>query len=87
MYPAKESTAIERFELVINGIQLGDGHGEIIDPLAFSAADHGQAGLAHALNVGMPPASSFSLNLDRLAMLLLNVADIRDVIVFPQTSA
>lgn len=77
------SERIERFELVINGITLASGCREENDPACAAPNGVPRSGAARVLMLGMPPATSFTLHLDRVAMLLLNAADIRDVIVFP----
>ncbi|MBL8132586.1 MAG: hypothetical protein JNL42_12070 [Anaerolineae bacterium] len=81
------SERIERFELVINGILFASGCREENDPACIAPNGVPRNGAARALMLGMPPATSFTLHLDRVGMLLLSAADIRDVIAFPDPAA
>ena len=89
----------ERFELYLGGCEIANGFAELNDPeeqdRVFRAqAAQAQAGDAEAmrydedyiaaLRYGMPPAAGAGIGIDRLAMLLLGCASIRDVILFPQ---
>src|SRR5205809_645875 len=93
---AKENAAdpslVDVYELIINGTEISPGYTELNDPDAQRRRLYEQAGeetqkideeFLLALEHGMPPAGSFGLGIDRLAMLLTGAESIRDVILFP----
>jgi len=87
----------ERFELIIQGIEIANAYTELNDPdlqeqlfrtqLAGQKEEDSMAKMDHdfirALRHGMPPAGGLGLGIDRLVMLLTNSSSIRDVILFP----
>ena len=87
----------ERFELFVHGMELANAYTELNDPLlqedlfrrqlAGQKAEDSMATMdedfVRALKHAMPPAGGLGVGLDRLCMLLLNKASIRDVILFP----
>lgn len=82
VFPAEDANESEWFELYINGILLASGHSEVTDPAVWSANCEVDERFQEKLMIGMPPVSSLSLNLDRLAMFLIGATDIRDVVYF-----
>jgi lysyl-tRNA synthetase, class II len=92
-----DPSVAERFELYIRGIELANAYTELNDPMLQEAlfkqqlaglpADESMAKMdddfVRALKYAMPPAGGLGIGIDRLCMVLLNQASIRDVILFP----
>jgi lysyl-tRNA synthetase class 2 len=89
---------VERFEPIVAGRELGNAFSELVDPdqqrarfedqLAQRAAGDAEAMVVdedylRALDYGLPPTAGLGIGIDRLVMLLGDVANIRDVIAFP----
>jgi lysyl-tRNA synthetase class 2 len=83
---------VEVFELCINGQEIAPAYTEQNDPIAQRLAFEKQAGeeiqkidydFLLALEHGMPPAGGMGVGIDRLAMMLMGTANIRDTILFP----
>jgi lysyl-tRNA synthetase, class II len=88
----------ERFEPYVCGMELGNAYSELNDPVEQverleeqrrhrrdpEYQDHPLDGdFVHAMGCGMPPAGGVGLGIDRLAMLLSDAPNIREVIPFP----
>ena len=94
---ATDPAVAERFELFVRGIELANAYTELTDPMLAGKLFRGQlAGqkaedsmakmdddFVRALKHAMPPAGGLGVGVDRLCMLLLDKASIRDVILFP----
>ena len=87
-----DSSLVDVFELIINGVEIAPGYSELNDPLLQRQRLLDQAGeetqkideeFLLALEHGMPPAGGFGIGIDRLTMLLTGAESIRDVILFP----
>jgi lysyl-tRNA synthetase, class II len=94
----EEPTLVERFEIIIAGMEIGNAYTELNDPMEQRRRFDAQLAMrergdeeAHqmdedylrAMSYGMPPTAGEGLGLDRLTMLLTNSQSIRDVILFP----
>ncbi len=89
---------VERFELFIGGMELGNAFTELNDPLdqeqrflemqkLYAPGDEEAHPLDEdyllAQRYGMPPNGGFGMGIDRLTMLLTDKSSIREVILFP----
>jgi len=90
---------IERFESFVAGRELANAYSELNDPVAQRQLLEQQVAMKQAgaeevwgevdeefieaMELGIPPAAGIGFGIDRLAMLLLDQASIRDIIFFP----
>jgi len=94
---ADNPAVAERFELIVQGMEVANAYTELNDPdlqeklfetqLAGLPDEDSMAKTDHefirALRHGMPPAGGLGIGIDRLVMLLTNSQSIREVILFP----
>jgi len=96
---SQRQNVVERFQILAQGIELGNGYSELNDPIDQKTRFEEQAKLrragdeeAHmmdedfveALAYGMPPTAGFGMGIDRLLVLLTNSSSVREVVLFPQ---
>lgn len=93
-----DAQTVERFEGFIGGMELCNAFTELNDPLDQESRflemgrDYHIEDEQHhpmdedylqAMRYGMPPSGGFGMGIDRLVMLLTNMPNIREVILFP----
>jgi lysyl-tRNA synthetase class 2 len=85
----KGTELIERFEVVVGGLEIANAYTELNDPLEQKerflkqSPEQFDADFVEALEYGMPPAAGLGVGIDRVVMLLTDASSIRDVIIFP----
>jgi lysyl-tRNA synthetase class 2 len=89
---------VERFEVVVSGMELANAFSELNDSeeqarrfsmqaaereAGAETAEEGDPDYVEAMSYGMPPNGGCGIGMDRLAMVLTGRDAIRDVILFP----
>ncbi|AFZ74510.1 lysine--tRNA ligase [Natronobacterium gregoryi] len=91
----------ERFEAVVQGVELANAYSELSDPLEQARTFEAQVSRrergddeAHemdtdyvrSLGYGLPPTGGLGIGVDRLAMLIAGTQSIKDVLPFPMVA-
>jgi lysyl-tRNA synthetase class 2 len=94
----EQAGTVERFQVMIGGVELCNAYSELNDPMDQldrfkeqakdrSAGDEDAMPIdedyVQALMYGMPPTGGFGMGVDRFTMLLTDQQSIREVILFP----
>ena len=94
----KDAKTVERFQLILGGIEIINAFSELNDPLdqeerfkeQIKLGEKGKEG-AHvydedfikALEYGMPPTAGWGMGVDRFVMLLCGAKTLREILLFP----
>jgi lysyl-tRNA synthetase class 2 len=92
----EDPSLVERFEVFVAGLELGNAFSELNDPAEqerrfLEQIAQGGEGVPREVDVdyiralcyGLPPTAGMGIGIDRLTMLLTDTHSIRDVILFP----
>ncbi len=90
----------DRFQLVVNGVEIVNAYSELVDPIEQMKRLEEQAQLNAAgdedamvndddyilsMEYGMPPISGWGIGIDRLVQFVTNSENIKDCVLFPLT--
>ena len=90
----------DRFQLVVNGVEIVNAYSELVDPVEQMRRLEAQAALNAAgdedamvkdedyvmsMEYGMPPISGWGIGIDRLVQFVTNSENIKDCVLFPLT--
>jgi lysyl-tRNA synthetase class 2 len=94
----ENSEMIDRYQLVVGGLEVVNGFSELNDPIdqreRFTEQEKNRGAgdeeaqpkdedYIEAMEYGMPPAGGAAISIDRMVMILTNTKNIREVILFP----
>lgn len=79
-----DGNKLERFEVVVAGMEIANSYSELRNPLEQEERMEGNEEYTNQLAYGLPPTGGLGLGLDRIAMLITNSSSIKEVIPFPQ---
>ncbi|MFH2084842.1 MAG: lysine--tRNA ligase [Candidatus Omnitrophota bacterium] len=92
--PKPGTKIADRFELYMNGMEIANAYSELNDPakqrenfeaqVSDASVKNIDEDFLEALEYGMPPAGGLGIGIDRLVMVLIKSASVKDVIIFPQ---
>ena len=90
----------DRFQLVVNGVEIVNAYSELVDPIEQMKRLEEQAKLnaegdqdamvkdddyVSSMEYGMPPISGWGIGIDRLVQFVTNSENIKDCVLFPLT--
>ena len=90
----------DRFQLVVNGVEIVNAYSELVDPIEQMKRLEDQAKLNAggdedamvkdddyilSMEYGMPPISGWGIGIDRLVQFVTNSENIKDCVLFPLT--
>ncbi len=90
----------DRFQLVVNGVEIVNAYSELVDPIEQMKRLEDQARLnaggdedamvmdedyVMSMEYGMPPISGWGIGIDRLVQFVTNSENIKDCVLFPLT--
>ncbi len=96
---SSDSKWVERFQLVVGGLEVGNAFTELNDPIdqyeRFAGQDEARKkgdqdahtfdrAYIEAMKFGLPPTGGLGLGIDRIVMLFTGQESIREVLLFPQ---
>ena len=96
----RDSSLTDRFQLVVNGVEIVNAYSELVDPIEQMKRLEEQAKLnaagdqdamvkdedyVLAMEYGMPPISGWGIGIDRLVQFVTDSENIKDCVLFPLT--